>query len=98
MQQEYFREFASNELSEYLGQLEIEQSMSKAGCPFDIAISENMFKLLKVEGIDKYYEFDSNLILDVDEWVKWYNNVRLHSKINYTSPAIYRKQYAMKAI
>ena len=91
-------EFASCELSEYLKQLNIVQSMSRAGCPYDNAVSENMFKLLKVEGIDRYYQFDSNLILDVNEWVKWYNNVRIHSKINNKSPVMYREQHELKAV
>lgn len=91
-------EFCSDELSSYLSNYNIMQSMSKAGCPYDNAISENMFKLLKIEGIDKYYEFDSNLIIDVDEWVNWYNNIRIHSKIGYTAPVIYREQQSMKAV
>ncbi len=89
-------EFASGELSEYLNKFDITQSMSRAGCPYDNAVSENMFKLLKVEGIDRYYQFDSNLMLDVNEWVKWYNNVRIHIKINYTTPVLYGKQYELK--
>ncbi|MFV0499960.1 MAG: transposase, partial [Bacilli bacterium] len=91
-------EFSSHDLEKYMNEHGIEQSMSKAGCPFDNAVSENMFKLLKVEVIDQNYEYDIELIDDVNTWVNWYNNVRIHSKIGYTSPTIYREQYNLKVI
>ncbi len=91
-------EFASYDLEKYMSDNGIKQSMSKAGCPFDNAISENMFKLLKVEGIEQEYEYENELIGDVEIWVNWYNNVRIHSKIGYTSPAIYREEYKLKVV
>ncbi len=91
-------EFSSHDLEKYMNENGIEQSMSKAGCPFDNAVSENLFKLLKVEGIDQNYEYDIELIDDVNTWVNWYNNVRIHSKIGYTSSTIYREEYELKVI
>lgn len=71
-------EFASKLLQEMLEEKEI--AMSKAWCPFHNAISENMFKLLKGEGIDSYYKDINKLISDVNKWVKWYNNIHLYKK------------------
>lgn len=89
-------EFASYELEKYMSEHAIKQSMSKAGCPFDNAVCESMFKLLKIEGIDRNYKNDMELIEDVNTWINWYNNVRVHSKLGYTSPAIYREAYELK--
>lgn len=77
-------EFASKILQEMLEEKEIAISMSKPGYPYDNAISENMFKLLKAEGIDGYYKDVLNR--DVNKWVKWYSNVRMHSGLEYKSP------------
>ncbi len=90
-------EFRSDELSQYMKDNDIKQSMSKAGCPFDNAVSENMFKLLKIEGVDNHYRYPDDLATDVEEWVKWYNLVRVHSKLNYVSPQIYRENYSQMA-
>ncbi len=91
-------EFRSDELSEYMKANDIKQSMSKAGCPFDNAVSENMFKLLKIEGVDNHYHYSKDLVTDVDEWVKWYNCVRVHSNLNYVSPRIYRENNSQIAV
>ncbi len=79
-------EFASKLLQEMLEEKEIAISMSKPGCPYDNAISENMFKLLKDEGIDEYYKDINKLIKDVNKGVKWYNNVRMHSGLQFKAP------------
>ena len=79
-------EYASKLLQEMLEQGGLTISMSKPGCPYDNAISENMFKLLKGEGIDDYYKDINKLHEDVSKWVKWYNNVRMHSGLEYKSP------------
>ena len=79
-------EFASKQLQDMLELNELIISMSKPGCPYDNAISENMFKLLKGEGIDDYYKDINKLHKDVSKWVKWYNNVRMHSGLEYKSP------------
>lgn len=79
-------EFASKVLQEMLEEKELAISMSKPGCPYDNAVSENMFKLLKGEGIDDYYKDIGKLHADVNKWVKWYNNVRMHSGLEYKAP------------
>lgn len=91
-------ELRSEELSKFMKKPNIKQSMSKAGCPYDNAVSENMFKLLKTEDVDKYYKYSETLIDDVHEWVKWYNHVRIHSKLNYVPLIIFRDQYKKQVI
>ncbi len=61
--------------------------MSNPGCPYDNAVSENLFKLLKTEGIKNYYRSINDLYDDVN---KWYNNIRIHSSLDYKSPIQYR--------
>lgn len=63
--------FANNKLQKLLEELEVTISMSKPGYPYDNALSENMFKLLKNEGIDDYYTDINKLYADVRNWVNW---------------------------
>lgn len=60
--------------------------MSRPSCPYDNAISENLFKLLKATGIDDYYKDTAKQYEDSDKWVKWYNNVRMRSGLQYNAP------------
>ncbi len=84
-------EFSNNKLKEKLKALNVKISMSLPGCPYDNAISENIFKLLKCEGIDDYYKDINKLYDDVRNWVNWYNNIRVHSGLEYKSPSLVRK-------
>ncbi len=83
-------EFAAKQLNLFLQKNSVKLSMSTPGCPYDNAVSENLFKLLKTEGTQKYYRDIDNLYGDVSTWVKWYNNIRVHSTLNYKSPMQYR--------
>ncbi len=88
-------EFASEILQNKLDDLNIQISMSNPGCPCVNAISENMFKLLKTECLKDYYKDVNELYVDVDKWIKWYNNVRIHSGLNYKSPSQVRLEQAI---
>lgn len=65
---------------------EVAISMSKLGCPHDNAISENRFILLKWENIDDYYKDIGKLHADVNKKAKWYDNVLMHSALEYQAP------------
>lgn len=73
----------------------IKQSMSRRGNCLDNSPMENFFGILKQEMY--YYEnFNSlkELKKDIEEYIKWYNEERIKTKLSGLSPIKYRLQYA----
>jgi len=66
----------------------ITQSMSRKGNCWDNAVAESFFKTLKYECTNRY-QFDSFLKAHkvIDQYIKWYNYKRIHSAIQYKTPA-----------
>lgn len=69
------------------------QSMSRKGNCLDNAVIENFFGLLKTEMFYKK-DFDSTeqLIQEIEEYIEYYNNQRIKSKLHGLSPIAYRIQ------
>ncbi|MFV0394871.1 MAG: integrase core domain-containing protein [Coprobacillaceae bacterium] len=64
----------------------VECSYSKAGYPYDNAVSEKVFGIFKTEWAKEKYESTEELERDVGEFVNWYNNFRCHGSIDYMTP------------
>ncbi len=73
----------------------IKQSMSKKGNSMDNDMMENFFGLLKTE---MFYDQENNyktideLILTIDDYIKYYNYGRIKVKLKGLSPVNYRLQ------
>ena len=71
--------------------MNIRQSMSRKGNCLDNSPMENFFGILKQE---MYYgvEFKSydELVNEIKRYIKWYNEVRIKTKLNGMSPVMYR--------
>jgi transposase InsO family protein len=82
-------QYACGEFTKELAGYKITQSMSRKGNCWDNAPAESFFKTLKYElNIpDRYqsYQQARNAIFEFIEI--WYNRKRLHSALNYQSPA-----------
>ena len=83
-------EFVNNLIDDLLAENEVNRSLSKTGCPFDNAVSESMFGLFKREWAKKKYKNLEELEKGVNDYVHNYNHFRIHSKLDYMSPAEYR--------
>lgn len=71
----------------------IKQSMSRRGNPYDNALAENFFSILKTECIHRIKLQSFNEARKViDEYIYFYNNQRLQLKTKLT-PIEYRRQY-----
>ena len=69
-------------------------SMSGVGNCFDNAPAESWFATLKVECIDAVYETKEQARTQLFEYMEvFYNRQRLHSKLDYLSPAAFEQQY-----
>ena len=66
----------------------IQQSMSRAGCPYDNAPMERYYNSLKAELIERFhFHTDEQLDYAVAEYAYlWYNQIRPHSYNNYLTP------------
>ena len=73
----------------------IKQSMSRRGNPYDNALAENFFSILKSECINrvKLNSFTEARKV-IDEYIYFYNNQRIQLKTKLT-PIEYRRQYVV---
>ena len=71
----------------------IKQSMSRRGNPYDNALAENFFSILKTECIHRLKLNSFNEARKaIDEYIYFYNNQRIQLKTKLT-PIEYRRQY-----
>lgn len=85
-------EFDNAEIDEMMEVFGIKRSLSKRGCPCDNAVDESANRTLKEEFV--YQETFSSLCdlrLKLNDYARWYNNIRLHSTLGYMSPIEFRE-------
>ena len=88
-------QFTSIDFTDFCTSLEITQSMSKAGCPYDNAPMERYYNTLKAEEI---YQHRYDTVEELDKAIHdfayiWYNQIRPHSWNAYLTPMEYHKRY-----
>ncbi|OLO28108.1 transposase [Alkalihalophilus pseudofirmus] len=84
-------EFKNVGIDELLSEFKIERSLSQKGNPYDNAVAEATFKILKTELINgEHFHSLFHLELELFDYINWYNNIRSHSAIGYQSPVSYR--------
>jgi len=84
-------EFDNQLIDELLDTFDIKRSLSFKGCPFDNAVAESTFKMIKNEFIyRRVFESAEQLELELADYVQWFNNVRLHGTLGYLSPVQFR--------
>lgn len=81
-------QFTSKEFVEYCERMNVTQSMSKAGYPYDNAPMERYFNTLKSELINEHsYKTEESLYQAIDDYAYvTYNHVRPHSYNGYKTP------------
>ena len=84
-------EFKNKAIDQLLTVFDISRSLSKKGCPYDNAVAEATFKIIKTEFVfNAVFENLDQLKLKLFEYVNWYNNKRLHGSLGYISPVEYK--------
>ncbi|MCM3726610.1 IS3 family transposase [Neobacillus cucumis] len=84
-------EFKNVDIDELLNEFQITRSLSQKGNPYDNAVAEATFKILKTELINgTHFLTLEQLSLELFDYVNWYNNIRSHSTLDYLSPVTYR--------
>jgi transposase InsO family protein len=84
-------EFKNKLIEEVLQTFEIKRSLSMKGCPYDNAVAEATFKIIKTEFVRNYhFESLSKLNQKLTCYVQWFNSKRIHSTLGYLSPLEYK--------
>lgn len=84
-------EFKNYALDELLETFEIKRSLSRKGTPYDNAVAEATFKIIKTEFVrNRWFSSLEQLQQELSEYVHWFNHDRIHSTLGYLSPIQYR--------
>ena len=90
-------EFKNQLIEETLEAFDITRSLSRKGCPYDNAVAETTFKIIKTEFVkNQTFENLDALKLQLADYVNWFNNHRLHSSLGYLTPVEYRENNLKK--
>lgn len=90
-------QYASSEFGKLLRKEKVKQSFSTPGTPYDNAVAEAFFSLMKRESLShKLYEDIDELKIDVDEYINFFNNARPFRKLGNITPSEYEKRYFEK--
>ena len=76
-----------------LGRLEIRQSTSRTGSCLDGAAAESFFATIKVEIGIGFWPDRASARRDIENWIKSYNERRLHSALGYRPPTEARRAW-----
>ena len=88
-------EYYANAFRERLKQLQITQSMNRPGKVTDNAFMESFFHSMKADVIHgNTFAEDRQLLSVLRSYFPFYNHSRMHSSLNYVSPATYENQLA----
>jgi transposase InsO family protein len=92
-------EFKNQAIEEILEAFDIKRSLSHKGCPYDNAVAEATFKIIKTEFVwNETFETTEELRLKLFDYVHWYNHCRLHSSLGYQTPVEYRENNLKKVV
>ena len=76
-----------------------DSSLSMKGCPYDNAVAEATYKVIKTEFVNhQIFETQEQLGYEFADYVNWYNNHRIHSSLGYLSPVEYRQNTLKKVV
>ena len=93
------KEFDNKIIDKLLGTFTITRSLSEKGCPYDNAVAEATFKILKTEfAYNRRFNSSEELERELFDYVNWYNNIRIHGSLNYQTPMAYRQLEIARAL
>ncbi len=84
-------EFKNKIIDEVLKAFNIKCSLSNKGFPFDNAVAEAGYKIIKTEfSSNRIFRKLEELKKELKSYVLWYNNRCIHGALNYMTPVEYR--------
>lgn len=92
-------EFKNKLIDETLEAFEIERSLSMKGCPYDNAVAEATYKIIKTEFVkNKVFASLEELQVELADYVNWFNNHRIHSSLGYLTPREFKENTLKKVV
>lgn len=92
-------EFKNIAIDDLLKTFNIDRSLSRKGLPYDNAVAEATFKVIKTEFVYQHkFETLWDLRVKLMDYINWYNNVRFHGSLDYMTPVEYRKFMSEKKV
>lgn len=92
-------EFKNSLIDNVLDTFSIQRSLSMKGCPYDNAVAEATFKIIKTEFVrNQLFDSLEELQYELADYVNWFNNHRIHSSLGYATPSAFRKNTLKKVV
>lgn len=92
-------EFKNRIIDETLETFKIARSLSMKGCPYDNAVAEATYKIIKTEFVKgQIFENLEDLKCQLADYVNWFNNHRIHSSLDYLTPHEYKQNTLKKVV
>lgn len=92
-------EFKNQMIDETLETFHIARSLSMKGCPYDNAVAEATYKIIKTEFVKgQIFEDLDDLKCQLADYVNWFNNHRIHSSLGYLTPYEYKQNTLKKVV
>lgn len=80
-------EFKNSAIDDLLHVFHIQRSLSAKGCPYDNAVAEAQFKIIKTEFVQgRCLETLQHLQAELAAYVYWFNHKRIHGSLGYLTP------------
>nr|WP_281182373.1 IS3 family transposase [Nocardia miyunensis] len=88
-------QYTSVMFTESLALQGLSASIGSVGDAYDNALAESIIGLFKTEVVGRHGPFRTlgEVEFALMEWVDWYNNARLHSRLDYLTPTEYEAAY-----
>jgi hypothetical protein len=90
-------EFKNKLIDETLDAFSIKRFLSMKGCPYNNAVTEATYKIIKTEFVrSRSFASLEDLQVELGDYVNWFNNHRIHSSLNYLIPSEFKQNTLKK--
>ncbi len=90
------KQYLSAEYRELCDKLGVRQSAGRVATCFDNSAAESFWSSLKRELIHRYrFTTRADAMTAINVWIRRYNNVRLHSTLDYVPPIEWELHYRL---
>ncbi|KAF0227072.1 MAG: Transposase [Erysipelotrichaceae bacterium] len=92
-------EFKNQNVDKVLETFNIKRSLRLKGCPYDNAVAEAMYKLIKKEFVyPRRFMRLGQLEVELDRYVTWFCALRIHSNSDYMGPIEYKNKSLINCV
>lgn len=91
--------FKNKQIDETLKVFEMKRSLSMKGLPYDNAVSEASYKIIKTEFVNNRVSASLKYLqIELADYINWFNNHRIHYSLNYLTPRESEKSTLRKVV